>query len=84
MIHHASPEFWECYRNLPPSIRGVADRAFALLKEDLYHPSLHFKKVEDMWSVRVGGHYRALAVSVQEGVLWVWIGSHAEYDRLVR
>lgn len=37
-----------------------------------------------MWSVRVGGHYRAIGVSVDDGVLWIWIGSHAEYDRLVR
>ena len=84
MIHHASPDFWECYRKLPADVREVADRAFALLKEDPYHPSLHFKKIEDMWSVRVGSHYRALAVSVQEGILWIWIGSHAEYDRLIR
>lgn len=84
MIHHATPDFWECYRKLPADVREVADRAFALLKQDPSHPSLHFKKIEDMWSVRVGSHYRALAVSVQESILWIWIGSHAEYDRLIR
>jgi hypothetical protein len=31
-------------------------------------------------SVRVGAHYRALGVDAPGGVLWFWIGSHAEYD----
>jgi hypothetical protein len=37
------------------------------------------------WSVRVGAHYRALGVDVEDGVLWFWIGTpHAEYDALIR
>jgi hypothetical protein len=31
----------------------------------------------------VGVHYRALAVDAADGVLWFWIGSHADYDRIV-
>ena len=45
--------------------------------------SLHFKKIADMWSVRVGRNYRALAVEVSEGLLWFWIGTHSEYDHLL-
>jgi hypothetical protein len=30
----------------------------------------------------VGAHYRALAVDAPDGILWFWIGSHAEYDRI--
>src|SRR4051794_28362303 len=41
------------------------------------------KSRETFWSARVGLHYRALAVEVQNGVLWFWVGTHAEYDRLV-
>jgi hypothetical protein len=33
--------------------------------------------------VRVGLRYRALAVEVDEGALWFWIGSHADYDALI-
>jgi hypothetical protein len=36
-----------------------------------------------MYSVRVGLHYRALGIPVTEGVHWFWIGSHAEYEKLV-
>ena len=84
MIHHAAPDFWTAYRALPVEIRDLANRAFALLKTDPYHPSLHFKRIDNLWSVRVGSHCRALGVEVKDGILWVWIGSHAEYDRLVR
>jgi hypothetical protein len=41
------------------------------------------KKVGRFWSVRVGARYRALAVDVDEGLLWFWIGSHADYDDLI-
>jgi hypothetical protein len=53
------------------------------LKQDPRHPSLHFKKVGRFWSVRVGGHHRALGVEASDGLLWFWIGSHADYDRLL-
>jgi hypothetical protein len=63
-------------------MQRAADKAFDLLKRDPRHPSLHFKKLHEVWSARVGLHYRALAVEVSDGFLWVWIGTHAEYDRI--
>ncbi len=83
MNHHAAPAFWACYRALPAAVRGLADKAFGLLKADPRHPSLHFKKVGRFWSARVGLHHRALGVETSDGVLWFWIGAHAEYDHLV-
>jgi hypothetical protein len=44
---------------------------------------LHLKKAGRFWSVRVGLHHRAVAVDAPDGLLWFWIGSHAEYDRLI-
>jgi hypothetical protein len=64
-------------------VRLLADKQFELLKADPQHPSLHFKRVGRFHSVRVGAHYRALAVDAPDGVLWFWIGSHADYDRIV-
>jgi len=83
VIHHASPAFWACYDALSAEVRALADKQFALLKENPRHPSLHFKRVQRFHSARVGAHYRALAVDVPDGILWFWIGSHADYDRLV-
>lgn len=62
----------------------VADKTFQLLKENPRHPSLQFKKVGGFWSARVGLAYRALAVEDDAGFIWVWIGSHADYERMTR
>jgi hypothetical protein len=82
--HFAAAAFWRHYRRLPAAIRHRADRSFDLLKADPAHPSLHFKQAGRYWSVRVGRKYRALAVQQPEGLIWFWIGPHAEYDRLLQ
>jgi hypothetical protein len=84
MRHFASPDFWAAYRKLPEAVRNLADKNFALLKSEPRHPSLHFKKVGKLWSARVGLHYRVLATEVDGDLVWFWIGSHAEYDRLIK
>jgi hypothetical protein len=81
--HYASPDFWFCYRVLPAEVQTLADKSFSLLKTDERHPSLHFKKVGRFRSARIGLHYRALAVEAGDDLLWFWIGTHAEYDKLV-
>jgi hypothetical protein len=81
--HFASPSFWRLYRQLKPEVRALADKNFQLLKAEPKHPSLHFKKIGRLWSVRVGAHYRALGLDRPEGVVWFWIGSHADYDKLL-
>ena len=83
MKHFASPRFWECYERLPDVVRELSDKSFELLKANPRHPSLHFKKIGKYRSVRVGRYYRALAVEVSDGLLWFWIGTHSEYERLV-
>ena len=83
MKHFASPRFWTLYRALPTTIRNLADKNFQLLTSDSRHPSLHFKKAGALWSVRVGVHYRALATEVESDLYWIWIGTHAEYDKIV-
>ena len=84
MIHFASPSFWLAYESLPVSVQRLADRNYEIIKKDPKHPSLHFKTIGRYWSVRVGIHYRALAVEVEDGVLWFWVGSHSEYDKLIK
>jgi hypothetical protein len=84
MRHFASPAFWEEYQNLPPAIQTIADKSFELLKTNPNHPSLHLKKIGRYWSARVGRRYRALAVEIEDGLLWFWIGTHADYDLLVK
>jgi hypothetical protein len=81
--HSASPAFWALYRQMPAEVQATADKNYAFLRENPYHPSLHFKKIGTLWSARVGEHYRVLGHDVEGGVHWFWIGSHADYDKLV-
>lgn len=83
MKHFAPPSFWACYRRLPEAVQSLADKNFDLLKSDPRHPSLRLKQIGRFWSVRVGLHHRALGVDGPEGIVWFWIGSHAEYDALL-
>ena len=83
MRHRATSGFWRRYAALPDEVRSLADRSFEMLRQDPRHPSLHFKKAGRFRSVRVGLHHRALAVEVEGDCLWSWIGTHAEYDKLV-
>jgi hypothetical protein len=85
VIHTASARFWRCYDALPADIRALADKNFKLLETNPSHPSLHFKFLAGgkLYSSRVGLHYRALRLPRESGVHWFWVGTHAEYDRLV-
>ena len=84
MKHRAAPRFWECYRHLPDEIQRLADREYQVLLENPRHPSLRLKRIGPLWSIRVGLHYRALAVEEGADLVWVWIGPHAEYDQLLQ
>jgi hypothetical protein len=87
----AAPASYEAFRQ--PGVLGelcqtsrasaaLADKNYTLLKENPRQPSLQLKKVGRFWSVRVGSRYRALAVEIDDGLLWFWIGSNADYDGL--
>jgi hypothetical protein len=82
-MHYTNRKFWLYYHQLPEDIQQIADASYELLKTNPSHPSLHFKKVNKYWSVRVGKAYRALGIEVKNGILWFWIGTHDEYDRLM-
>jgi len=72
---------------LPRPIQERARLAYERFLQDPNHPSLRFKKVHatrPIFSARIGLGYRALAVGVGDVLLWFWIGSHADYDRLLR
>lgn len=85
MKHHATDDFWTCYEALPLQVRSQADKSFELLKANPKHPSLQLKPVGRFWSARVGLSWRALAVKdpETETLVWFWIGSHADYDRVI-
>ncbi|MBI3946990.1 MAG: hypothetical protein HY321_13785 [Armatimonadetes bacterium] len=83
MRHRATPQFWSLYHRLPEEVRELSDRCYDVLRRNPRHPSLRMKKTGRFWTVRVGLHYRAVAVEHEGDLIWFWIGTHAEYDRLL-
>ena len=82
MSHHASKRFWRLFNDRSPELQKLAQDNYELLKLNPQHPSLHFKRVGRYWSVRVGLSHRAVGLDAPSGILWFWIGTHEEYDRI--
>jgi hypothetical protein len=79
-------DFLACFVKLPDSVNEQARRCYRLWRDNPAHPSLHFKRIhgqENLYSVRVGLGWRALGLLEGNTITWFWIGSHAEYDRLI-
>jgi hypothetical protein len=83
-MHRTTERFRKCLSMLPERIQSIAGKNFELLKTNPSHPSLHFKRVGKFWSVRVGINYRALATEDDKDLIWVWIGTHDEYDDMTK
>lgn len=85
MISRVRPSFWRSYEALDPRVREAARKSYQQFSENPAHPSLRFKKLaghDRIWSVRINDSYRALAERNGDTVVWFWIGSHNEFDKL--
>jgi hypothetical protein len=72
---------------LPESVQEQAAKSYELWREDPYHPSLQFKRVnqkQPIYSVRINLNYRALGLLESDRIYWYWIGTHDEYDELLK
>jgi hypothetical protein len=86
MTSHTTKRFRDAFTALPAPVQRQAREAYKLFQEDPSHPGLRFKQVNtgrSIYSARVGISYRALAVVEGDQAIWFWIGSHAEYDKLL-
>lgn len=72
------------FANLLPEIQDVARKNYKIWLLNPRHLSLHFKKVGNYWSIRVGDNFRALAREHNGTFYWFWIGSHDAYQRLLK
>ncbi len=80
------PSFWKSYANLDESVKRRARKAFKLWIHNPFHPSLRFKCInreENIWSLRITQGYRALGILDGNTVVWFWIGSHDDYERML-
>ena len=87
MISHLDDDFVRCFQKLQNRIKRNARKNYKLWKQNPSHPSLEFKRVhprEPIYSIRVGIGWRALGVKEDDAIIWFWIGSHSDYDKLIR
>ncbi len=86
MKSRTTGKFRKAFAELPESVREQAREAYRKFMRDPWHPSLRFKPVHSrlpVYSARVGKGYRAVGQRDENGVVWFWIGSHADYDTLL-
>ena len=86
MKSHTTERFRKALASLPDHVQRRARKAYRLFRRDPNHPSLHFKQVHPtrpIYSARVSLGYRALGVVAADDIVWFWIGSHDEYERLI-
>jgi hypothetical protein len=86
MRSRTTRRFRDALASLPAQVQQQARQAYRLFLHDPAHPSLQFKKVhttEPVYSARIGLGYRAVGVVKGSEVVWFWVGSHADYDKLL-
>ncbi len=86
MKARATKRFWSCFGQLPGDVQNRARSAFERWIENPGHPGLRFRRIHGtrpIYSARVAGGWRALGLREGDTMIWFWIGSHAEYDRLI-
>jgi hypothetical protein len=87
VISKTTYRFREAYRRLPDHVQRRAREAYRRFKGSPHHPSLHFKPVHatrPVYAARVGLGHRTVGIVDGDVIVWFWIGTHAEYDRLLR
>ena len=86
MISHTAERFRKAFKRLSKAVQRQAKEAYKLFSKNPYHPSLRFKQIhpqKPIYSVRIGLGYRAVGVRNGDEIVWFWIGSHADYDKLI-
>ncbi len=87
MKSEATEAFWLHYRQLPAAVRDAARKAYRQWLANPFHPGLSFRPIagkREVYTIRIGIHWRALGLRKGNTITWFWIGSHAEYDEMLR
>ena len=84
MISRGNEIFWKLYRGLPIEVRITTGVAYQKFRQNPAHPGLQLERLRKdprLWSVRVNRDYRAVARRYEDEWVWIWIGSHKDFDR---
>ncbi len=87
MNSHTTEQFRKLLENLPEEIRRQAKEAYIQFRKNPYYPPLYFKRVHSarpIYSVRISRDYRAVGIQDGNEIIWFWIGSHSDYDKILK
>ena len=87
MISHVTPRFRKLLKALPPEVRQTAKKNYTLWRSNPNHPGLDFKQAHTrrpIYSMKVGMGWRVLGTVEGDIITWFWIGSHNDYDKLLK
>jgi len=79
-------QFRQAFSKLPEKVQEQTRAAYRQFKKNPGHPSLRFKKVHQrlpIYSARISKSYRAVGQLDGDSIIWFWVGSHTEYERLL-
>ncbi len=86
MRSRTTSQFRKAFAKLPKQTQAQTREAYRQFKQDPAHPSLRFKKIHSelpIYSARISKSYRAVGQLDEDTVIWFWVGSHADYDKLL-
>ena len=86
MKSRTTRRFRDLLAALPAHVQQQARASYRLFQQNPAHPGLRFKRVHadpPIHSARVGIGYRAVGALDGGAIVWFWIGSHGDYDRLL-
>jgi len=87
MKSRTTRRFRKALGKLPQQVQQQAREAYELFLENPDHPSLRLKRIhsgKEIYSARITRAIRALAVRQDDLMIWFWIGSHDEYEMLIK
>jgi hypothetical protein len=83
--HRTDRGFWRLFAALPDTVQSAARDAYRAWRTDPRSGGLRFKRVaHDLYSLRIDDDYRAVARHDGRVFVWVWIGRHDEYARMLK
>ena len=85
MKSRTTAQFRKAFSQLPNQVQEQTRETYRQFKQDPWHPSLRFKQVHPLpiYSVRISRSYRVVGQRDGDTVIWFWVGSHADYEKLL-
>ncbi|MGB2926652.1 MAG: hypothetical protein WBB82_15235 [Limnothrix sp.] len=86
MKSQTTEQFRCLFAILSPQVQTQTKMDYRQFQLDPNYPSLRFKKVHSklpIYSARINRNHRVVGELVGDTVIWFWVGSHTDYEKLL-